>query len=135
MNPSEPGVPATASDLQELLRASQGRWVLDPAGYSAEFYAKQFWGAITVHGHFERIEGEGTVAPDGTVSGVIRLDAASLTTKNNKRDKHLRSADFFDTGHHPNVTITVTHLGVGPDGPSPAMSASRPPDAPNRSAL
>ena len=116
MNPTEPGAPATASDLQELLRASQGRWALDPVGSSAEFHAKQFWGAITVHGHFERLEGEGTVAADGTVSGVIRLDAASLTTKNNKRDKHLRSADFFDTERHPNVTITVTRLSVGPDG-------------------
>lgn len=47
MNPSEPGAPATASHLQELLRASQGRWVLDPAGSSAQFQAKQFWGAIT----------------------------------------------------------------------------------------
>ena len=101
MNPNAPGAPTTASDLQELLRASQGRWTLDPAGSSAEFHAKQFWGAITVHGHFERLEGEGTVAPDGTVSGVVRLDAASLTTKNNKRDKHLRSADFFDTRAPP----------------------------------
>ena len=116
MNPITPGAPTTASDLQELLRASQGRWALDPSGFSAEFHAKQFWGAITVHGHFERLEGEGTVAPDGTVSGVIHLDAASLATKNNKRDKHLRSADFFDTEHHPNVTITVTHLSVGADG-------------------
>ena len=116
MNPNAPGAPTTASDLQELLRASQGRWTLDPAGSSAEFHAKQFWGAITVHGHFERLEGEGTVAPDGTVSGVVRLDAASLTTKNNKRDKHLRSADFFDTEHHPNVTITVTRLSLDPDG-------------------
>lgn len=116
MNPSEPGAPASASHLQELLRASQGRWVLDPAGSSAEFQAKQFWGAITVHGHFERLEGEGTVAPDGTVSGAIHVDAASLTTKNNRRDKHLRSADFFDTEHHPQVTITVIGLSVGADG-------------------
>ena len=115
MNPSEPGAPATASHLQELLRASQGRWALDPAGSSAQFQAKQFWGAITVHGHFERLEGEGTVAPDGTVSGAIHVDAASLTTKNNNRDKHLRSADFFDSEHHPNVTITVTGLSVGAD--------------------
>ena len=43
MNPITPGAPTTASDLQELLRASQGRWALDPSGSSAEFHAKQFW--------------------------------------------------------------------------------------------
>jgi polyisoprenoid-binding protein YceI len=71
---------------------------------------------ITVHGHFERLEGEAIVEPDGTGSGVIRLDAASLTTKMKKRDQYLRSADFFDTEHHINVTVTVTVLGVRTDG-------------------
>jgi polyisoprenoid-binding protein YceI len=101
---------------QALQRASLGNWRLDPAGSSADFYVKHFWGAITVHGRFERLEGEGVVGPDGTVTGVLRLDAASLNTKNKTRDKHLRSADFFDTEHHPTVTITVTRLTAGPDG-------------------
>jgi polyisoprenoid-binding protein YceI len=115
-NPSAGGTPATVSDLQALQLASQGNWRLDPSGSSADFYVKHFWGAITVHGRFEHLEGEGAVSPDGTVTGVLRLDAASLSTKNKMRDKHLRSADFFDTDHHPTVTITVARLSAGPDG-------------------
>ncbi len=98
------------ADIQSLVHESQGTCTLDPAGSSAEFHVKHFWGAITVHGRFERLTGEGTVAPDGTVTGVIRLDAASLNTNQNKRDKHLRSADFFDAEHHPTVTISVEKL-------------------------
>ncbi|MGH9258344.1 MAG: YceI family protein [Acidimicrobiales bacterium] len=100
----------TTSDTQSLLRDGQGTWALDPAGSSAEFHVKHFWGAITVHGRFDRLTGEGTVTPDGTVTGVIRLDATSLNTKQKKRDQHLRSADFFDVEHHPAVTVTVDRL-------------------------
>lgn len=100
----------TIADIQSLVRDSQGTWTLDPAGSSAEFHVKHFWGAITVHGRFERLAGEGTVAQDGTLTGAIRLDAASLNTKQKKRDQHLCSADFFDVDHHPTVTITVERL-------------------------
>ena len=31
------------------------------------------------------------------------IDAASLSTKNSFRDRHLRSADFFDVEDHPQV--------------------------------
>jgi polyisoprenoid-binding protein YceI len=93
-----------------------GRWVLDPAGSRAEFHVKQFWGAITVHGSFSQITGEGSVGPDGTVTGRLSIEAASLSTGNKKRDEHLRSADFFDVEHHPHVVVTVT--GATPTGPT-----------------
>ena len=85
-----------------------GHWMLDPAGSRAEFHVKHFWGAVTVHGWFSQITGEGDVGPDGTVTGRLSIDAASLGTGNTKRDAHLRSADFFDIGHHPNAVVTLT---------------------------
>jgi polyisoprenoid-binding protein YceI len=93
-----------------------GRWVLDPAGSRAEFHVKHFWGAITVHGSFSQITGEGTVGPDGTVTGRVCIEASSLGTGNKKRDEHLRSADFFDAGRHPQVVVTVT--AARPAGPA-----------------
>lgn len=104
----------TSMNAQTLLKDAAGHWTLDPAGSSVQFHVKHFWGLITVHGRFEKFDGEGTVSSDGTVSGHLAIDARSLVTKNRKRDEHLRSADFFDVEHHPTVTITVDHLV--PDG-------------------
>jgi polyisoprenoid-binding protein YceI len=41
------------------------------------------------------------------VSGRLTVSAASIDTKNKKRDTHLRSADFFDSDTHPDITFTV----------------------------
>src|ERR1700682_267805 len=106
----EDSVSTTIADVQAFLKDAIGRWSLDPAGSSVQFYVKHFWGVVTVHGSFETLEGEGKVDPDGGVSGHLTIDAKSLNTKNRKRDKHLRSADFFDVEHHPTVTITVEGL-------------------------
>lgn len=73
---------------------------------------------ITVHNRFQKFDGEGTVNADGTVSGHLVIDATSLTTKNRKRDEHLRSADFFDVEHHPTVTISL------PTGSVPSVAES-----------
>ena|ERR1700729_1279725 len=88
--------------------AAQGEWTLDPAGSTVTFGVKHFWGAITVHGGFEQLAGAGTVAPDGSVSGQLTMQASSLSTKNKQRDKHLHSADFFNTEQHPQVVLDIT---------------------------
>lgn len=90
-----------------MSESTAGDWVLDPAGSSVEFTGKAFWGIVPVRGKFGTVSGTGTVGEDGSVSGQVVIDAASLDTKNKQRDKHLRSADFFDVEKHPNVTVTV----------------------------
>jgi len=93
-----------------------GHWVLDPAGSRAEFHIKHFWGAMTVHGSFTRLSGEADVSADGSITATLTMDATSVNTKNKRRDKHLRSADFFDVEQHPNMVLTVT--GAKPAGPA-----------------
>ena len=93
-----------------------GNWVLDQAGSRAEFRVRHFWGAITVHGTFGRVAGEATVSPDGTATGRISFDARTIDTRNKQRDKHLRSADFFDAATHPHADLTVT--SARPAGPA-----------------
>lgn len=98
------------TDATGLLRggAAAGRWELDPSGSRAGFAVKHFWGAVTVRGSLGILAGHGTVGDDGTVTGQLILDAAALSTGNKQRDKHLRSADFFDTGRYPQVELAVT---------------------------
>jgi len=93
-----------------------GRWRLDAPASQVDFRVRHFWHAITVRGWFEQIDGEGTVGPDGTVTGQLVIAAASLNTKNKQRDKHLRSADFFDASQHPRVVVTVGQAALGADG-------------------
>lgn len=77
------------------------RWRVDPARSSVEFQSRTFWGLVTVKGRFERYDG--TLALSDTPAVQLTIDAASLDTKNARRDKHLRSADFFDAENNPQV--------------------------------
>ncbi|QJS09461.1 YceI family protein [Streptomyces argyrophyllae] len=84
-----------------------GLWQLDPTASTVGLRHKTLWGLVTVKGTFTGVGGTGEVRPDGSVTGTVTLDAASLDTRNAKRDVHLRSADFFDTDRHPEITFTV----------------------------
>ncbi len=79
----------TATDLS----AFAGTWTLDPAHTSVVFFTKAMW-VFNVRGTFKALEGTGSVGTDGSVSGSILVDA-SVDTKQKRRDKHLRTADFL----------------------------------------
>jgi polyisoprenoid-binding protein YceI len=89
--------PSPSTDL------GTARWRLDPANSSVEFHVRHFYGLMTVKGRFERYEG--TLELGGQPAVKLTIDADSVDTKQAKRDKHLRSKDFFDVGHHPHVTF------------------------------
>ena len=84
-----------------------GLWQLDPTGSTVAVQHKTMWGLVTVKGEFTSVSGEGEVRADGSAGGTVTMDAASLDTKNAKRDKHLRSADFFDADNHPAITFAI----------------------------
>lgn len=78
-----------------------GHWRIDPARSRVEFHAATLWGLVEVKGHFERYEG--SLDLERTPAIELVIDARSLSTKNRFRDRHLRSADFFDVKSHPEV--------------------------------
>jgi polyisoprenoid-binding protein YceI len=97
--------PSGSQAADPLTRA--GSWQLDPAGSSVTFQHKTMWGLATVRGTFETVHGSGEIHPDGTASGRLEIDAASLGTKNGTRDTHLRSADFFHADAHPQIVAEI----------------------------
>jgi polyisoprenoid-binding protein YceI len=82
--------------MQELLADATlaGDWTLDGAKSTIGLQSKIIWGLIPVKGAFDQVTGHGTVSPAGEVSGTITVAAASIDTKNAKRDKTCGPATF-----------------------------------------
>ncbi|MBE3557547.1 MAG: YceI family protein [Firmicutes bacterium] len=87
------------------------RWVIDPSHSIAEFSVRHMM-ISTVKGRFGKMEGEIYVAvPDfSNARAEIRINAASIDTKDENRDAHLRSPDFFDLEHHPQIIFKSTQI-------------------------
>ena len=84
---------------------------LDPAHTNVGFTAKHL-AVSTIHGQFNRWEGQ-FEGPDDSLTGVrgtLKVEVASLSTRNDQRDTHLRSADFFDAEKYPYITFKVTGI-------------------------
>lgn len=86
-------------------------WYIDPSHSNVTFGVKHMM-VSTVRGRFGRVSGTVDFDPDQPESTKIRaaLDATTVDTSDAKRDGHLRSADFFDTEKHPEITFTSTSV-------------------------
>lgn len=90
-----------------------GTWAIDPVHSSVNFSVRHLM-VSKVRGSFETFSGAITIAEDGTPSVSATIDVTSIDTRNEQRDAHVRSADFFDADNHPTATFVST--GVRPDG-------------------
>lgn len=86
-------------------------WQIDPAHSSVEFAVKHMMFS-TVRGRFSRFSGsimaDAGDPTNGSVS--IEIETVSISTGDEKRDEHLRSADFFDAAKYPSITFTSTSV-------------------------
>lgn len=91
-----------------------GTWDIDPVHTEVGFVVRHL--VVTkVRGRFTEVTGSITTAPDPLDSSVqIEVGLDSVTTHNETRDNHLRSADFFEAENHPTMTYRAT--GARQDG-------------------
>lgn len=93
-----------------------GRWQLDPKSTTIEFHTKAMWGLARVMGTFGALSGSGVVGDQGAIAGELVVDATSIDTKNKRRDKHLRGADFFDVSKYPTFSFSASEVVPSGDG-------------------
>jgi polyisoprenoid-binding protein YceI len=87
-----------------------GRWVVDPIHSNVGFAVKHM-GIATVRGKFTEFEGTLAIANelhDSKAFGTVKV--ASITTADEARDAHLRSADFFNADAYPDIAFESTRI-------------------------
>jgi len=86
-------------------------WKIDPAHSMIEFRVKHMM-FTTVRGEFTSFQGTLDLDMEhperSRVEGTV--DVNSITTGDNDRDNHLRSADFFDVAHYPTMSFRSTRI-------------------------
>ncbi len=86
-------------------------WTIDPTHTLVEFSAKHMM-ITTVKGRFAGVTGtiHADEADPSRSSVQVELDAASLDTRTEQRDQHLRSAEFLDVEGHPTISFRSTRI-------------------------
>ncbi|MEI6225241.1 MAG: YceI family protein [Deltaproteobacteria bacterium] len=71
-----------------------------------------------VKGDFAKTSGAAQIdeADLSKSSVTVTIEAASVDTRDEKRDGHLKSADFFDVAKFPTITFKSTKVEAGKDG-------------------
>ncbi len=81
-------------------------WKIDDAHSNVQFSVRHMM-ISTVRGEFERFSGDIDFDQDNPENSTlnIQIDAASINTRENDRDNHLRSPDFLNVAEYPYITF------------------------------
>ncbi len=103
-----------------LIAATAARadtWNIDPVHTTVEFSVRHMM-ISNVKGQFEKLSG--TITANGTdpnsVQVNVTIDAASINTRVDKRDAHLKSPAFLDVAKYPTITFKSTKIEPAGEG-------------------
>ena len=79
---------------------------IDPAHTSAQFKVRHMMIA-NVKGEFDKVSGTVNFDPANPTASTIEasVDVTSVSTRDEQRDTHLKSPDFFDVEKYPTITF------------------------------
>lgn len=83
------------------------KWKIDSAHSEVKFKVKHLL-VSTVTGQFNNFEAEIESQDENFENAKVtfKADVNSINTKNEQRDGHLKSADFFDAANYPDLTFS-----------------------------
>ena len=82
------------------------QWLIDASHSAAHFSVKHMM-ITNVRGEFQKLEGTVTFDPESPEATQIEasIDVASINTRDEKRDGHLKSGDFLDADKFPKISF------------------------------
>jgi polyisoprenoid-binding protein YceI len=89
-----------------------GTWNIDPSHSEIGFTARHLMSKV--RGQFEKFEGK--IVTGDMPSATATVDLNSINTREENRDAHLRSGDFFDVEQNGPMTFTSTAVEAGGRG-------------------
>ncbi len=101
---------AAVTMLAAPLAVLAAEYKVDKAHTAVAFKVRHIF--TNVPGHFSEFDGKIEFDPAALASASVEgtIQAASINTNNEKRDNHLRSADFFDVENHPTISFKSTKV-------------------------
>jgi polyisoprenoid-binding protein YceI len=94
------------------------KWVLDPMHSEIVFKIKHLM-ITTISGQFKKFNVEAETSTDDFNSATniaFTADVDSISTNDNQRDGHLKSADFFDIEKYPQIAFAAKKYEADSDG-------------------
>jgi len=98
-----------------MAAAEAGHYVLDK-GHSSALFSISHMGYSDLQGRFNDIDGKFTLNPKGKSQLSVVIKTASIDSNHEKRDKHLRSPDFFNSKRYPEITFSSSDVKFNAQG-------------------
>lgn len=99
-------------DVLQTTDIPAGTWTIDPSHSEVGFTARHLMSKV--RGQFEKFEGQ--IVTGDAPSATATIDLTSINTREENRDAHLRSGDFFDVDNNGPMTFTSTKVEQGGKG-------------------
>lgn len=97
--------------VAQAVSTETSTWTID-AGHSLAEFAVKHMMVSTTKGRFSEVAGAVVLNETdfGKSTADVTINVASVQTHDEKRDAHLRSADFFDADSYPTITFKSTGI-------------------------
>jgi polyisoprenoid-binding protein YceI len=102
---------SSTSVITNPVASSTSTWAIDASHTSIEFSVRHMMVSST-KGHFSGVTGTLIVDEQNPAnsSAVVTIDVSTVSTRDERRDAHLKSADFFEVETYPNITFKSTRI-------------------------